>query len=116
MLLAFVVLAFVGCQRKGITPVSFTNVHVEDTFWRQRLDTLRNKTIRYAFERSDRAGYVRNFAIAAGLMEGRFQSGQPFDDADLFKVIEGAAYLLKVEPDPELEQYVDSIIDIVVAA
>ena len=116
LLLAFVVLAFVGCQRKGITPVSFTDVHVEDTFWRQRLDTLRNKTIRYAFERSDRAGYVRNFAIAAGLMEGRFQSGQPFDDADLFKVIEGAAYLLKVEPDPELEQYVDSIIDIVVAA
>ncbi|MBQ5358925.1 MAG: glycoside hydrolase family 127 protein, partial [Alistipes sp.] len=66
LLLTFVVLAFVGCQRKGITPVSFTNVHVEDTFWRQRLDTLRNKTIRYAFERSDRAGYVRNFAIAAG--------------------------------------------------
>ena len=93
MLLAFVVLAFVGCQRKGITPVSFTDEHVEDTFWRQRLDTLRNKTIRYAFERSDRAGYVRNFAIAAGLMEGRFQSGLPFDDADLFKVIVGAAYL-----------------------
>ena len=38
LLLAFVVLAFVGCQRKGITPVSFTNVHVEDTFWRQRLE------------------------------------------------------------------------------
>ncbi|MBQ5860630.1 MAG: glycoside hydrolase family 127 protein, partial [Alistipes sp.] len=116
LLLAFVAMTFVSCHNKGITPVSFTNVHVEDTFWRQRLDTLRNKTIRYAFERSDRAGYVRNFAIAAGLMEGRFQSGQPFDDADLFKVIEGAAYLLKVEPDPELEQYVDSIIDIVVAA
>ncbi|MBQ2018833.1 MAG: hypothetical protein II209_05205 [Alistipes sp.] len=75
LLLAFVAMAFVGCQRKGITPVSFTDVHVEDTFWRQRLDTLRNKTIRYAFERSDRAGYVRNFAIAAGLMEGKFQSG-----------------------------------------
>lgn len=114
--LMVVVLAFVGCGRKGITPVSFTQVHIEDSFWRQRLDTLRNKTIRYAFKRSDEAGYIRNFAIAAGMMEGRFQSGQPFDDADLFKVIEGAAYLLQVERDEQLEHYIDSIIDIVVAA
>lgn len=116
LLLATLLLLCVGCGRKGITPVPFTDVHIEDTFWRQRLDTLRNKTIRYAFKRSDEAGYVRNFAIAAGLMEGRFQSGQPFDDADLFKVIEGAAYLLQVERDEQLEHYVDSIIDIVVAA
>ena len=89
----------VGCGKKGITPVSFTDVHIEDSFWRQRLDTLRNKTIRYAFKRSDEAGYIRNFAIAAGMMEGRFQSGQPFDDAEVFKIIEGASYLLKVEKD-----------------
>ena len=106
----------VGCGKRGITPVSFTNVSVEDSFWRQRLDTLRNKTIRYAFKRSDESGYIRNFAIAAGMMEGRFQSGQPFDDAEVFKIIEGASYLLKVEKDEQLEHYLDSIIDIVVAA
>lgn len=106
----------IGCTSRGIKPVSFTDVHVEDSFWRQRLDTLRNKTIRYAFKRSDEAGYIRNFAIAAGMMEGRFQSGQPFDDAEVFKIIEGASYLLKVEKDEELERYLDSIIDIVVAA
>ena len=116
LLLTFVAIVFVGCGRKGITPVSFTDVHIEDSFWRQRLDTLRNKTIRYAFERSDKAGYVRNFAIAAGLMEGGFQSENPWDDSDIFKLIESAAYLLKVEPDEQLEQYVDSIINIVVAA
>ena len=106
----------VGCSKKGIVPVSFTDVHVEDTFWRQRLDTLRNKTIRYAFKRSDESGYIRNFAIAAGMMEGRFQSGQPFDDAEVFKIIEGASYLLSVEKDEQLEHYLDSLIDIVVAA
>lgn len=115
-ILSLFLLTLLGCSKSGITPVSFTDVHIEDHFWRQRLDTLRGKTIRYAFKHSDRAGYVRNFAIAAGLMEGRFQSGQPFDDADLFKVIEGAAYLLQVEKDEALEEYVDSIIDIVVAA
>lgn len=116
LMLVLTLFLCVGCSKKGIVPVSFTDVHVEDAFWRQRLDTLRNKTIRYAFKRSDESGYIRNFAIAAGMMEGRFQSGQPFDDAEVFKIIEGAAYLLKVEEDPQLEQYVDSIIDIVVAA
>ena len=55
-LLVVAMLAAVACGRKGITPVSFTDVHVEDSFWRQRLDTLRNKTIRYAFKRSDESG------------------------------------------------------------
>ena len=77
--LVLALLAAVACSKEGIKPVSFTDVHVEDNFWRQRLDTLRNKTIRYAFKRSDESGYIRNFAIAAGMMEGRFQSGQPFD-------------------------------------
>ena len=112
----FILFTFLGCSERCITPVSFTDVHIEDTFWRQRLDTLRNKTIRYAFKRSDESGYIRNFAIAAGMMEGRFQSGQPFDDAEVFKIIEGASYLLSVEKDEQLERYLDSLIDIVVAA
>ena len=116
LMLVLTLFLCVGCSKKGIVPVSFTDVHVEDTFWRQRLDTLRNKTIRYAFKRSDESGYIRNFAIAAGMMEGRFQSGQPFDDAEVFKIIEGASYLLSVDKDEQLEQYLDSLIDIVVAA
>ncbi len=110
------VLALLGCERAAITPVSYTDVHVEDTFWRQRLDTLRRKTIRYAFERGEESGYIDNFAIAGGLKKGRFQSEQPFDDAEVFKIIESAAYLLMVEKDEELERYVDSVINIVVAA
>ena len=34
---------------EDIKPVSFTKVHVNDRFWRQRLDVLRKRTIRYAF-------------------------------------------------------------------
>jgi DUF1680 family protein len=48
-------------------------------------------------------------------MEGEFE-GIYFNDSDLYKVIEGAAYSLKIHPDPELEKYVDSVIDKIAAA
>ena len=66
-------------------------------FWSQRLDTLRTKTIRYAFEKSEKAGYIDNFAIAGGLKAGKYQSLYPFDDAEVFKIVEGASYLLMVK-------------------
>lgn len=106
-----------------ISPVPFTNVHINDGFWSQRLDTMRNKTIRYAFRRCEEAGYMRNFELAGKILSGelkkgeaQFQSGSPFDDADLFKIIEGAAYILSVKEDPEFEKYIDSVIDKIVAA
>ena len=40
----------------------------------------------------------------------------PFDDTDLYKVIEGASYTLSVHPDPQLEAYLDKLIAIVAAA
>lgn len=99
-----------------IKPVPFTAVHVHDSFWSQRLDTLRTKTIRYAFDKSEKAGYIDNFAIAGGLKEGKYQSLYPFDDAEVFKILEGASYLLMVQKDPDLEAYVDSVVSIIISA
>ena len=48
-------------------------------------------------------------------MEGEFE-GIYFNDSDLYKVIEGAAYSLKIHPDPELEKYVDGVIEKIAAA
>ena len=42
--------------------------------------------------------------------------GYPFDDTDLYKVIEGASYALAVHPDPTLDAYVDSLIAKIAAA
>ena len=39
-----------------------------------------------------------------------------FIASDLYKVMEGAAYLLMLEPDPVLEARMDSIIDIIADA
>jgi len=61
------------------------------------------------------SGAVENFRIAAGLAEGRYQ-GMVFQDSDLAKWLEAAAYTLADERDPKLEARVDEIIGIIAAA
>jgi DUF1680 family protein len=40
----------------------------------------------------------------------------PFDETDLYKVIEGASYSSSVTPDPKLDAYVDGLIAKIAAA
>jgi DUF1680 family protein len=49
--------------------------------------------------------------VAAGKREGRGFRGNPYDDSDVYKIVEGAAYTLSTHPDPELEKYLDDLID-----
>ena len=42
--------------------------------------------------------------MAAGKREGRGFRGNPYDDSDVYKIIEGVAYTLSTHPDPELEK------------
>lgn len=55
---------------------------------------------------------VENFRIAAGEKTGAFY-GCVFQDSDLGKWIEEAAYTLMTHPDPELEQKIDDVIDLI---
>ncbi len=96
-------------------PVPFTAVSVQDRFWTPRLETARLVSIPYCFERCEETGRIDNFAIAGGLLEGKYR-GARYNDSDLYKVIEAAAYSLSVHPDPELEQYVDGVIAKIAAA
>jgi DUF1680 family protein len=92
-----------------IQPVPFTAVTVADGFWSPRLQTNRTVTVRYDFQKCERTGRVANFARAGGLEEGDFEGLYGFNDSDVFKVIEGASYALSLQPDPELEQYLDDL-------
>jgi len=98
-----------------VQPVPFTAVRFADGFWKQRLDTNRTVTVRYDLAKCEETGRLDNFAKAAGRMQGPFR-GIPFDDSDVYKVIEGAAYTLATHPDPELEGYLDRLIDTTAAA
>ncbi len=98
-----------------ITPVPFTSVTIQDKFWKPRIDTAVNVTIPYDFEKCEETGRIDNFAKAGGLMGGPHK-GIFYDDSDVFKVVEGAAYALQIAPNHELESYVDKLIDKFAAA
>jgi DUF1680 family protein len=95
--------------------VAFTDVQITGGFWADRMKTNRDVTVRYCFDMCEQTGRISNFAKAAGLMDGDFE-GIYFNDSDVYKVIEGAAYSLSIHPDPELEAYVDGVIDKIAAA
>lgn len=98
-----------------IQPVPLTAVRVDDSFWSPRLETNRLTTVWYDFRKCEETGRNDNFAKAGKLMPGEFR-GTPFDDSDVFKVIEGAAYTLAQHPDPKLDQYLDGLITKIAAA
>ena len=98
-----------------IKPVPFSAVRVEDGFWSPRMETNRLTTVWYDFKKCEETGRIDNFAKAGKLMSGPFR-GTPFDDSDVFKVIEGAAYTLAVQPDPKLDSYLDDLIVKIAAA
>jgi DUF1680 family protein len=103
-----------------VQPVPFTAVHLTDVFWAPRIETNRKVTIPAAFQKCEESGRVNNFERAAQALRGEPHDMKappyPFDDTDLYKVIEGAAYVLSVQPDPKLDAYVDGMIAKIAAA
>src|SRR5436309_14231734 len=105
-----------GAQMRDypVSPVPFTDVHFTDEFWRPKIETNRTVTIPFAFRKCEETGRVANLERAAAVLRGdtsdRKLPGYPFDDTDVYKVIEGASYALSVQADPKLEAYVDGLI------
>lgn len=98
-----------------IQPVQFTDVHIADNFWSPRIKTSCETTIPYDFEKCEATGRIDNFAKAGGLLEGAYE-GMWFNDSDVFKIIEGAAYALQIADDPALDTYLDALIAKIAAA
>ena len=114
--LVFVILSAQQARRDyPVQPVPFTAVHVADGFWLPRMETNRKVTVWYDFRKCEETGRIDNFAKAAGQAQGPFR-GIPFDDSDVYKVIEGAAYCLAIQPDPKLDKYLDDLIAKIAAA
>ncbi len=101
-------------------PVPFTSVKVTDSFWGQRLKASREVTIPLAFSKCEETGRYTNFENAAKHLANPADTftvtGYSFDDTDVYKTLEGASYILQTYPDPKLEAYCDSVIDIVGSA
>lgn len=96
--------------------VPFTDVRLTDRFWASRVETNRTVTIPFGFDKSEDEGRIRNFEVAGGLRQGSYEGKMPFDDTDVYKLIEGASYSLQSHPDPELDRFLDGIIAKIAAA
>jgi uncharacterized protein len=109
LLVSASILTAAELQDYPIRPIPFTAVRVEDGFWFPRMETNRVSSVWYDFKKCEETGRIDNFAKAGKLMAGEFR-GTPFDDSDVYKVIEGAAYTLALHPDPKLDKYLDELI------
>ncbi|MCH8252088.1 MAG: glycoside hydrolase family 127 protein [Planctomycetes bacterium] len=86
-----------------------TKVRIDDEFWSPRLKANADVTIPHALDKCDRTGRIANFARAAGTLNGEHE-GLVYNDSDLYKVIEGASYVLARRPDPKLDRQLDELI------
>jgi DUF1680 family protein len=103
-------------QDYPIQPVAFTHVHLTDDFWEPKLEVNARVTIPYVLEKCRETGRIDNFLAAAGKKKLSKLTDFPFDDTDLYKVIEGASYSLQVKYDAKLSAQLDTLIGIIAAA
>lgn len=94
-------------------------VQVKDAFWSARQNTIIDVTIPYMeavlndrIEGIDRSHAIENFRAAAGESDEAFY-GMVFQDSDVYKWIEAAAYALMVRPDAALEKRLDDVIALI---
>lgn len=96
-----------------IKQVDVKDVKLDDTFWLPIIRRVQNVTIDYALKKCEEEGRMENFLIAGGVLEGETRGYMPFDDTDLYKIIEGASYSLISNPDKQLDAYLDTLISII---
>ncbi len=108
-------------ERK-LKEISTKQVKVRDAFWSPVQELVIDKVIPYqeqilndAVPGAEKSHAIMNFRIAAKEAEGEYY-GMVFQDSDVAKWIEGAAYSLNIREDSELEQRIDSIIDTIAKA
>jgi len=99
----------------NVKPVPFSQVSVTDDFWTPRLEISRKITIPYCFEKCEETDRISNFEKAANLKQGKHE-GIYFNDSDVFKVMEGAAYSLQINPEHKMKNYLDNLIKVMADA
>lgn len=109
-----------------VQPVPFTDVRLTGGVLAQRQATNTAVTMPFALAQCESSKRMTNFDLAADTMRRRaagetnFQhkppTQYPFDDSDVFKAIEGAAFCLSVQPNPAVAAQLEAMIKRIAAA
>lgn len=124
-ILACALAVALGCRAPGAAPAPdppgsatpfraarLEEVRLEDHFWRPRLERNRTVTIPHILEQNRQTGRVANFERAAGKASGEYE-GRRFNDTDVYKVVEAAAYTTE---DPSLAAEIEGLVERIAAA
>jgi len=98
-----------------LRPVPIEDVHLQDSFWAPRLRKLQKVTLPTQHESCEETGRIANFRRAAGKEKTDFQ-GLYFNDSDVYKWVEAAAFSLASSPDQKLQNLAQEVIAHIVAA
>ena len=90
-------------------------VQIDQGFWGPRMKANRERGIPRLLELLEEHGVVDNFRRLSGRKKVK-RRGALFTDSDLYKWMEGAAFVLQSQGDPELGKTLEGIIDDVLAA
>jgi DUF1680 family protein len=109
--------------------INLKNIVIRDPFWSPVMERVRTNVIPYQWKAlndkvpgAEKSYCMRNFRLAAELTHPELDYGVPrdagfggfvFQDSDLAKWIEAAAYSLVWRPDSGLEKTLDETIDII---
>ena len=87
-------------------------VTIDGGYWKQKQDLNRNVTMKAVYDRFEESGRIEAFRCDWKPGEGRDDKKPHFFwDSDVATWMEGAAYILERERDPDLESKVESLID-----
>ena len=95
--------------------VDLADVVIDDDFWSPWIARNRDVTIEYQYEQLEESGSLENFRRAIDGAEGGFQ-GMWFQDSDAYKWLEAASFELAKTDDPELQDRVDEVIELIAGA
>ncbi|WP_461226293.1 glycoside hydrolase family 127 protein [Lacticaseibacillus suihuaensis] len=112
--------------------MKLTQVTIDDDFWNYYRKLVRTQMIPYqwrvlndqeavanpggnSYDAQDNSHAIRNLRRAAGLEAGGF-AGMWFQDSDVYKWLEAAAYSLQSQPDAALAAQCDAVVALIAAA
>lgn len=95
--------------------INFNSIQITDKLFTNRIDVLSNTSIHTAIEKCFETPRIQNFIEANKAINGEkaIFDGIVYDDADIYKIVEGASYILYQKEDKELEKKVNQIIEII---
>jgi DUF1680 family protein len=93
-----------------LLPVPVESVRLKDGFLAPYIERLKTVTIPSQYELLESTGRLSNFRRVSGKVKGDFQ-GLVFNDSDVYKWIEAAAFLLANEFDEKLYGLVRKVVD-----